>query len=163
MSLINDALKQARKAPPRNVPSALPPLPPAEESWSLPGWFMPAMVVFLIIAVIFFIGWASAHHSVRKVAQVPPETVESPPPVAADPPTAAKPPPADASPPAMNPADAPKLQGIFYSPTDPSAIIDGKTVRLGDQFRQYHVKAISKYTVTLVGPDHKEFKIGMEN
>ena len=26
MSLINDALKQARKAPPRNTPSSLPPL-----------------------------------------------------------------------------------------------------------------------------------------
>jgi hypothetical protein len=29
MSLINDALKQARQAPPRNTPSALPPLQPA--------------------------------------------------------------------------------------------------------------------------------------
>jgi hypothetical protein len=162
MSLINDALKQARKAPPRNLPSALPPLPPAEESWSLPGWFLPAIVVILIIAAIFFIGWAWAHHSVRKVSEVPTESVETPPPVAANPTPAAKPPPADTSP-AGPPPDGPKLQGIFYSPTDPSAIIDGKTVRLGDQFRQYRVKAISKYTVTLVGPDHKEFQIGMEN
>jgi hypothetical protein len=164
MSLINEALKQARKAPPRNLPSSLPPLPPAaEESWSLPGWFLPAVAVILIIAAIFFIGWASARHSVRKAAQVPTETVETPPPAAAAPPAAATPPPAEVSAPAVNPPDAPKLQGIFYSPTDPSAIIDGKTVRLGDPFRQYHVKAISKYTVTLVGPDHKEMQIGMEN
>ena len=66
-------------------------------------------------------------------------------------------------PPPLNPPDAPKLQAIFYMPKDLSAIIDGKTVRVGDQCGQYRVKAISKYAVTLVGPDKKEIQIGMGN
>jgi hypothetical protein len=161
MSLINDALKQARKAPPRNAPSALPPLQPvADESSPVAVWLVPAIVILLIVAAIFFIGWAVAHHTVRTIVAEPDATatqqvadislpVVTPPPVAAPPP--------------VNPPDAPKLQGIFYSPTAPSAIVDGKTVRPGDQFRQYRVKAISKYTVTLIGPDKKEIQIGMSN
>lgn len=57
----------------------------------------------------------------------------------------------------------PKLQGIFYSSTDPSAILDGKTVYAGDQVRQYRVKIITKDSVTLVGPDKKEIQLNMEN
>ncbi len=161
MSLINDALKQARKAPPRNTPSALPPLQPiADESSPVLAWLLPALVILLIVAAIFFIGWAWAHHTVRVIVAAPdtndtaqaaamtlpvitPRPVEAPPPI--------------------NPPDAPKLQGIFYSPTSPSAIIDGKIVHPGDSFHQYKVKAISKYTVTLIGPDKKEIQIGMDN
>jgi hypothetical protein len=40
--------------------------------------------------------------------------------------------------------------------------VDGKTVRPGDQFRQYRVKEIGKFSVTLVGPDKKEIKLGMD-
>jgi hypothetical protein len=161
MSLINDALKQARKAPPRNTPSALPPLPPAaDDSSPLLAWLLPAIVILLIVAAIFFIGWAMAHHSVNTIVATP--TGEPTQQVVAVTPPVVPPHPVDPAPP-VNPPDAPKLQGIFYSPTAPSAIIDGKTVRPGDQFRQYHVKAISKYTVTLVGPDKKEIQIGMDN
>ena len=63
----------------------------------------------------------------------------------------------------VNPVDAPVLQGIFYSPTMPSAIVDGKTVRPGDHFKQYRVKEISKYTVTLIDADGKTVKLGMSN
>jgi hypothetical protein len=162
MSLINDALKQARKAPPRNTPSAVPPLQPAaDDSSPVAAWLLPAIVIILIVAAIFFIGWAVAHHTVRAIVAAPDPTsatqqvatitmpVVTPRPVAPPPP--------------VNPPDAPKLQGIFYSPTAPSAIIDGKIVRPGDQYHQYRVKAISKYTVTLVGPDNKEIQIGMDN
>jgi hypothetical protein len=164
MSLINDALRQARKAPPRNLPSSLPPLPPApREPRSVLGWLLPALVVILIIAAIFFIGWAVASHSMQSIACAPP-----PPGSATQQDAAAislpvvRPRPVDA-PPAAPPPDAPKLQGIFYSPTSPSAIIDGKTVHPGDQFRDYKVKSISKYTVTLIGPDKKELQLSMGN
>jgi hypothetical protein len=161
MSLINDALKQARKAPPRNTPSALPPLQPiADESSPVAAWLVPAVVIILIVAAIFFIGWAVAHHAVRTIVAAPaagatqsvaeislpvvtPRPVEPPPP--------------------LNPPDAPKLQGIFYSTTAPSAIVDGKTIRPGDQFGPYRVKSISKFNVTLIGPDKKEIQIGMNN
>jgi hypothetical protein len=39
--------------------------------------------------------------------------------------------------------------------------LDGKTVRPGDKFRKYRVKEITKYTVSLIGPDGKLLKIGM--
>src|ERR1035437_2005991 len=78
------------------------------------------------------------------------------------PPVVPPPPPAKSSIP-VNPPAAPKLQGIFYSAAAPTAIVDGKTVGVGDQFRQYRVKEITKQTVTLVGPDGKAVKIGIGN
>ena len=53
-------------------------------------------------------------------------------------------------------------RGFYNSHVSP-LVVDGKTIRPGDQFHQYRVKAISKYTVTLVGPDKKEIQIGMGN
>jgi len=162
MSLINDALKQARKTPPRSTPSALPPLRPvADESSPVAAWLVPAIVIILIVAAIFFIGWAVAHHAIRTIVAAPDAsptqqlssiTLPTVTTTTVTPPVT----------PPVNP-DVPKLQGIFYSPAAPSAILDGKTVRPGDQFGQYRVKAISKYTVTLVGPDQKEIQIGMDN
>ena len=159
MSLINDALKQARKAPPRNTPSSLPPLSPAaSDSSPVLGWLLPAIVIILIVAAIFFIGWAVAHHSVHSI--VTETNTDTTQPVITMPVVSAAPAPA---PEPLNPPEAPKLQGIFYSPTAPEAIIDGRTVKPGDKFGQYKVKAISKYTVTLIGPDKKEIQIGMGN
>jgi hypothetical protein len=161
MSLINDALKQARKAPPRNTPNSLPPLRPvADEPSSVAAWLLPAIVIILIVAAIFFIGWAVAHHTVHTIVASPENT--STPQAATITLPVITPRPVEPPPP-VNPPDSPKLQGIFYSPTSPSAIIDGKIVHLGDQYHQYRVKAISKYTVTLVGADKKEIQIGMDN
>jgi hypothetical protein len=162
MSLINDALKQARQTPPRSQPNSPPPLRPVvEESRSVAGWLVPVIVILLIVAAIFFIGWASAHRAVRSIVGTPEPVVITQPVEAATSPVV--PPHAPEPPPPLNPPDAPELQGIFYSPTAPSAIVDGKTVRPGDQFRQYRVKEIGKFTVTLVGPDKKEIKLGLDH
>jgi hypothetical protein len=159
MSLINDALKQARQAPPRNVPSSLPPLQPVPEESSGAVWLIPAIVIFLIVAAIFFIGWAAAHNTVRSIvtnsgpaATQADETATAPVVIPHEAPPPPPPPP---------PVELPRLQGIFYSATAPTAILDGKTVAPGDQFKDFHVKAISKFTVTLVGPDKKEYTVGM--
>jgi hypothetical protein len=164
MSLINDALKQARQAPPRNSPNSPPPLQPArDESSPAAVWLVPAIIIFLVFAAIFFIGWAAAHRTVRTVASTPadPEATE-PADTVVMPLAVSTPPPAPAAPVVSAPAvPKPKLQGIFYSPTDPSAILDGKTIHPGDQFKQYKVKEISKYTVTLIDADKKEITIGM--
>ena len=161
MSLINDALKQARKAPPRNTPSALPPLQPmADERSPVAAWLVPAIVILLIVAAIFFIGWAVAHHTVRTIVTTPDVTTTTQATEVKVPVVTPRP---VEPPPPLNPPDAPKLQAIFYTPPKPSAIIDGKTYRPGDKFGQYQVKAISKYTVTLLGPDKKEIQIGMGN
>jgi len=157
MSLINDALKQARQAPPRNPPGSVPMLQPAQPNESSPTavWLVPAIIIFLVFAAIFFIGWAAAHRTIHSIVAAPDpeptqqvETVSAPVVMPVDPTPVPAP-------------DLPKLQGIFYSPSAPSAIMDGKTIRPGDQFKQYKVKAISKYTVTLIGPDKKEIQVGM--
>ena len=54
MSLINDALNQARKAPPRNPPSALPPFQPAaDEAAPVTAWLLAVMVILLAVAATF--------------------------------------------------------------------------------------------------------------
>ena len=160
MSLINDALKRAKQAPPRNTPNAVLPMQPATaEASSLPSWLLLAVIVILIFAAIFFIGWSVSHHAVRTIAATPdPETTQD---VVVVQVPVVEPKPAPPEP--VEPPDLPRLQGIFYSATSPSAIVDGKTVRPGDKFRQYQVKEITKYTVTLLAPDGKAIKLGMSN
>jgi hypothetical protein len=45
----------------------------------------------------------------------------------------------------------PRLQGIIFSPVRPSAVINGKTLFLGDRFGDQRVLAIDKESATLVG------------
>lgn len=174
MSQINDALNKAKQAPQRNQPNALPPMHPAANQDGSPAavWLVPAIVIFLIVAAIFFIGWAAAHNTVHD-AQVAQQPISATQQVEStridtilqntnnnsDDTMVGVPPPPPPPPPA--PIYVPKLQGIFYSATAPTAILDGKTVSVGDQFQQYQVKAITKDTVVLVGPDKKETKLGM--
>jgi cytoskeletal protein RodZ len=97
------------------------------------------------------------------VAPLPPKTVASAAPTApaapaapakvaapaATPPAVPKPP---VTPPPPPPPD-PKLQGIFFNPTRPWAIVSGKTVYAGDRVGDFRVKEISKNTVTLEKAD----------
>jgi len=160
MSLINDALKQARQAPPRNPPNSLPPLRPVvEESNSVVAWLLPVLVILLIIGGIFYLGWTMAHRTVSNIVAAPDGNAATQ--AVAELALPVVKPATPAPPPPLNPPEAPVLQGIFYSPTAPTAIVDGKTIRPGDHFNQYRVKAISKFTVTLIGPDNKEIQIGM--
>jgi hypothetical protein len=162
MSLINDALKRARhNHTPRDPQNPLPPLPPAEGSAAVGVWLAPGIVIVLMVAAIFFIAWAVAQHSVQTIVTAPPDPVAVTQPAAevALPVVIAPP----APPPPLNPPDAPTLQGIFYSPTAPTAIVDGKTVSPGSRYLQYRVTEITKYTVTLTGPDGRTIRLGMDN
>jgi hypothetical protein len=59
--------------------------------------------------------------------------------------------PADAAAaPAVAKPAPPKLQAITFNPTQPSAIINGKTVYVGDRFREFRVLQIDPDSVTLV-------------
>lgn len=159
MSLINDVLKQARQTPPRNAPSMLPPLQPAPEKHHshTAVWLVPAILVFIIFAVIFFVGYASSHRTVKTIVTAPVDPANTAP---ADPSTTIVP--VAAAPPEPTPVvELPRLQGIFWSPTAPSAILAGKTIHPGDQFKEYKVKEINKQNVILIGPDKKEIKIGL--
>jgi len=46
---------------------------------------------------------------------------------------------------------APKLQGIFYNPNHPSALVDGKAVFVGDEVGSLRVAEITRTNVTLAG------------
>ncbi len=46
---------------------------------------------------------------------------------------------------------APRLQGILFARAHPSAVIDGKTVFVGDQVGEYRVVTIAREGVTLTG------------
>ncbi len=165
MSLINDALKRAQQNPARGPQNDLPPLPPVRAGASAGAWLIPAIVIFLIVAAIFIIGWGVAQHSVPPAPAAPPKFPVAPPATVAAPPPVA-PLSAPATAPALvplNPPDAPKLQGIFYSPAASTAIVDGKTVRLGDHFLQYRVTEITRSTVTLVDLSGQAVKLGMQD
>jgi hypothetical protein len=170
MSLINDALKQAQKsspagAPPRTMPPLTHrPLPPAAgNSPSRIQWLVPLLIVALIGTAIFIIGWKSSQQTDQTVVEaaasmavsvVTPEAAPAPAPEPASVVVAAETSPA-------NQENLPRLQGIFYSPTKPTAIIEGKTVQPGDRFLQYHVKQINKFTVLLTGPKGESVLLSM--
>ena len=149
MSLINDALKQAKQSQPPNPPSPPPSLAPVESASQGGGsWLAPVMIHLLLVAAGIFIGLSLFKHAppaagtppvaatvtqqVKTAAAVLP-AVTNPPPGAVVPP---KPP-------------GPKLQGILYTVTRPCAIISGKTVFVGDSVGKLRVVAISKDSVTL--------------
>jgi hypothetical protein len=188
MSLINDALKRAKQSQQQNSTGA-PPLPPVEiASRGGTGWLLPALVIMFVAGACFFIGLAfskrkSPPENSPAAAIVPaPQKVETvtAPVVAANPPaetvspspaapkveTAA----AETNPPAPVEKQAAvvlpispnlKVQGIFYDPAKPWAIVNGKTVYAGDHIGEFRVKAISKFRVTFVGADGKEKSLGL--
>lgn len=182
MSLINDALKRAQQAPPVVTsiqPPPSPPMPVPQKAVPVTSWLIPAVVLILVMAAVFFIGWGVAHRSVAESDE--PETVQVQSAPAASVPVVKSPvvspvppvspavlvaptaPPVSAAPEPVNPLFAPKLQGIFYSPTDPTAILDGKTVHRGDRFKKYLVREIAPASVTLLDDDHKAIKLVMDN
>jgi hypothetical protein len=154
MSLINDALKQARRSQQNNPPTGQPPLPPVESvSRGGMNWLLLVAIVLLLAVAGFFIGLSLSKHTpppppattpeLAPIQQV--ESVSNSTPVATNAPSdsnavAAVPPP---------PPPEPKLQGILFDPTRPCAIVDGATVFVGDRAGEFRVTAISKDKVTL--------------
>jgi hypothetical protein len=156
MSLINDALKRARQSQVNPPAGGGPPLRPVEpRNNSSLAWLLPAIIIFLIVVAIFFIGLAMANRTVTKIVNAPEPDISTSQPVEAV--AAPAPRPVPQVEPAVTIEPTPlKVQGIAYDPTKPWAIINGKTVFTGDSIGDFHVKAISKYNVTLTGADGKE-------
>ena len=160
MSLINDALKQARRSQQNNPPSIQPPLP-LVESVSRGGmnWFLLVAIVLLLAVAGFFIGLSLSKHTPPVAALAtapaitpeplpiqPAESVSNSTPVVTNTPSVSNEV-ADVPPPP--PPPEPKLQGILFDPTRPCAIVDGTTVFVGDRAGEFRVTAISKDKVTL--------------
>lgn len=159
MSLINDALKRARQHQ-KNPISGGPPLLPVEpeKTGSVSEWMLPAVIIFLIVAACFFIGLALAKHTVTKIVAAPepaptPQVEAVPTPSVMQATTNTEP---------EIPAPAPpKVQGIVYDPVRPWAIVDGRTVFIGDRVREFRVKEIARNTITLEATNGSQKKLGL--
>lgn len=164
MSLINDALKRANEvkpAPPEPAEAA-PPLRPAEHK-PRPAW---PVITFPLLALFVFAlaGWflVKGYHAARdlkstqtkvfarenRVEEAAPKiAVSNAAPIAekvvATPVTNLEP--VTVEP----PAPVFKLQGIYYLPSRPSAMINSKTVFVGDSVAEAKVIAIGRESVTL--------------
>ena len=160
MSLINDALKRAKEAQRKNVSSGVTPMRPIEvrrreRDFSV---FLPVLIILLLVAAVFFIGLALASRKEKMIVVGPAISVTQTVGTVAGP---AINPPADVSPappPVIGSAaintNAPRqtrIQGIVYDPVHPWAIINGKTVYVGDFVDGRRVTAISHSTITLAG------------
>jgi MSHA biogenesis protein MshK len=181
MSLINDALKRAKQAQQHAQPSPPPELQfrPVESSQQPKrrlDWVVPTVVAMLgVIAFIFMWPWAQKNASNSASPQKPQTIVAA---KEASPTTTASvagPQTAPDSSKAAAPAQTPvvaipdtnkiviaseppapkppplKLQAIVYSPTRPSAIINGRSLFIGEKVGDLRVTAISQESATLTG------------
>jgi hypothetical protein len=149
MSLINDALKRAGQKPASSPsPSELSAgLRPAEET---PARF-PVLTLLIVLIPLIALGvWF-----LTKGLQLD----EPAKPVA----TEARVPERPSAPAIVAPTNAPapqptyKLQGIYWRPSRPSAVINGKTVYIGNRVENARVTAIDQESVTITV--HGETKV----
>ena len=171
MSLINDALKRATQAQPATKPTPemdttmKPASPP--RTVGLPVYFMPVLL-FIISGACFFLvkGWDARRPSrttasplpvqARELPSLPPgEGAELPIPknrqfALNDAPTPGAGTPVEpATSTAGTMTEGFRLQGIFYRPNNPSAVVNSRTVIVGDRIGNAQVKAIDQRSVTL--------------
>jgi len=154
MSQINDALKRAKQSQTPHPPAGIPPLAPVEPAPSGRRWMILPAALVAIAAACFFAGPMACDH---KTTAAPPATNE-PAVITQAPPPAPAPKPAPA-PPATSTL---KVQGIVYAAANPMAIVNGKSVGLGDRIGTYRVKKISQNSVTFQKADGTliEVKLG---
>jgi len=154
MSLINDALKRAAQKPP-SPPSAselASGLRPAEERAS--GFPVLSLLIVLIPLIALGVWFLAKGLQLDEQPKTDSETL-----VAAREP---EPPAAPVVRPAvLAPTNAPvavavpapatvyKLQGIYWRPSRPSAVVNSKTVYVGDRVENARVTAIDQESVTL--------------
>lgn len=172
MSLVNDALKRAqriqqkqRDLPPPPLLRSAPPPPPNSGFWL--RFLATALAVLGITFLVIFWRLSPDGHPPEGQKPLPVSTTPPPPaqsqPVPVQPVIAeTKPSPIPPPPPPITnaPAAAPskptppplKLQAIFYTPRNPSAIINGKTVQIGDTFEGLRIVKINPDSVDLATP-----------
>jgi len=179
MSLINDALKRATEAQPAGKPTpemetTMKPAP--QRTVGLPVYFTPVLLFIVSGACWFLIkGWDIRRQSIGPTVPVQAREAEGIPDMPAsegaelpipenrqfalnDGPSPSGPLRAATGASAEIPSvstvtdEAPasfKLQGIFYRPANPSAVVNSKTVFVGDRIANAKVKAIDHQSVTL--------------
>ena len=171
MSLLNDALKRASQTQQEldTVRISLPPATPAPKPRTGLGWAIPVLVILLIftagaLVTLGFFARKATHAPVpapqiARAAAVPPPAHTIPPPARPVPvaPKPLAPPPATQTAAVAVSAPMPlppmKLQGITYYNGKWQAIINGRTVYVGDSVYGFRIAAISRNHVSFVAPD----------
>ena len=169
MSLVNDALRRAseiqKTVPPAPTPDLkLRPIEPAQQHKSSAGFLVVALLIAVLLGGLFLL-WSSNQKNKIAAKEIPvaaaaPKLISNPTPAPAPVVQAAPPPPVAAVIPEPTnsvaaevpapPKPAPlKLQAVFFNPRNPSAIISGKTVFIGDSIRDFQVVAISARSAIL--------------
>jgi hypothetical protein len=161
MSSINDALKRAKESQKQqpNLPPTMPPMAPTEPE-SRGGMGLLLLIVLCIAIAFFFIGLAFATRKTPMEAKTPVVQTQYAQVVAA--PVPSKPAPlatvqtnAIVAPPKPAPPTL-QLEGILFGSGQPQAIVNGRTVYVGDSVNGFRVKTISKTAVLLVASDGSE-------
>jgi hypothetical protein len=171
MSLINDALQRAKQVQQTQPPASGNPLQfrPVEPGTQRKK--TSAVAVFMVLGILLIIG-------VIFVSRLFPKSHPTPLPVRASTPHVVSPAPAIQAPatptkaaaPTTNvPAAAitkpplPKLQAIIFSPARPCAIINGRTLYVGNRIGAFRITAIQPNSVTLVsGTETNVLQLGEE-
>ena len=178
MSLINDALKRAKQAqkqgqtPPPSLQFR--PVEPGQKNKRGWDWVVPAIVAVIGIFALIFM-WPKNKDGLNgpletkartlaaakelPAAPVAAQAKQPEPPAPTEPGPSAVPAPSDLSAKPASPPEPPappqppplRLQAIVYSPTRPSAIINNRTVFIGDRVGDLRVTAITQETTTLAG------------
>lgn len=161
MSLVNDALRRATEAQKKinTEPPKLPLRPaaasPEEQKGMGIAW---PLSLGLFVGAVCLIGWLNQTETSLPVkARTPAVEVAKPsipatpaPAIAATPSVSLTNPPTPVIEPVI-PKPAPlKLQAVLFNPRNPSAIIDGKTVFVGDKVRDLRVAAIASNSALLI-------------
>ncbi|HXE43478.1 MAG TPA: hypothetical protein VN516_10665 [Candidatus Baltobacteraceae bacterium] len=144
MSLINDALKQAKQSQSKTPPGA-PPLPPLEIKRPPPSpWTLVVAIAFFALSLVILAIISISKHKTVSTSVMTNATViakkELPQITATSNP--------ETNAPVEVVEEFPKVQGIIYDAVHPMAIVDRKTVRVGDSAGIYKISAISRTTVT---------------
>ena len=180
MSLINDALRRARNERPKDtgvsMPPARPPLEKLRQKRSLAS-FLPLICLALLLMGAGLLLWQwfkSSSEDLKIRASGPSQALPvSPTPVAQPAQAVPAATPSNAAPDMVSSmaaattnvtpvAESPKaepmtyqLQSIFYRARNPSAVINGKTVFLGERVGGAKVLAIDKDSVTILLPNRQ--------
>lgn len=176
MSLVNDALKRAKQAAPKNTPPAVEPMRVVETTRRPVGTgFLLLMLTVVILLLAGLLLWQWAHGNgaelqVRANSLPAAGNPVSSPPVSAESPNPARPEMTAPTPAisekalitaatnavAVEPAKPVpityKLQSVVFLPKDPSAVINGKVVFVNGIVNDARVAAIGPGTATIVTP-----------
>lgn len=144
MSLINDALKRAAQKP------AAPPSAAGFQPTEARPHHFPVGVLLIVLVPIIALGlWFLAKGLRMDRSKKPgPLAARAADPVVPAPVVVVK---VITNSPLTAPAPQPayKLQGIYWRPSNPSAVVNGKTVYVGDRVKNARVTAIDQESVTL--------------